>query len=592
MRRTRTFGCRPLLSFGIGVGLIVGACATPENDVGQGSPSPAEEPAEPVASGNSALIDVAQGSKMSLGVRGGLGPVIEGRSITKAMVTIQDVELVNASGASVALFRDSVTIDLLEVQDDIRSLFGDQAIDAGQFTQVRFRLTSAWIESVDEQGATEVFASEQADRSQFSSVQTVDQLQLAGQDSGGFVTVALPQDGIHVQGSASLALHFALAESLTVQSESVWSFSPRVWIVDQSIFSSVDVQFEASSGDYAEYFSQGFQVVLLDANRRPVCQAALVESSSSIFVASFQYIEFYQGPFTAVLVPPRAFSLSTAVAVSIDVQQSVRVQASVSVTSVQQVSGTTRGGTIAIRTSDQAQVVARSSRGDVVHQGTAPVGPIENVTSQHPAKEPVGPGQQAPGQADPPHLPGLPAPGPAHGGRDGGGGPPPRVDGGGPPPAHDAGGPPPEHDAGGPPPEHDAGGPPPQHDAGGPPPQHDAGGPPPQHDAGGPPPEHDAGGPPPAHDAGGPPPQHDAGGPPPPHDAGGPPPPHDAGGPPPTHDAGGPPPTHDAGGPPPSHSGGKPPSQGGAGPSPSHSGGTPPKQGAGGPAPAGSGNPH
>jgi hypothetical protein len=513
MRRTRTFGGPVLL----GLGLSVAACSG--NDMGGNPPSPARpsEPSETTAAAQSAPIDVAPDSRVSLGLRGSLGPVIEGQTITKAMVTMQDVELVSASGAQVVLLHGSITTDLLVVQNDLRPLFADLAIEAGQFTAIRFRLTSAWIQTVDAQGVSHVFASEQADQSQFSSIQSVNQLVLGGFDPDGFVTIALPPDGIQVQGAAALALSFALSESLTVQSDTVWALTPRVWIVDQSIFSSVDVEFDATSESFGQFLSEGFRVMMLDADLRPIVETSLVVQSSTLFVASFRFVEFFQGPFTAVLVPPQGFSLSTAVAVSISVQQSVRFRTSISVTSVQQISGTSRGGALDVVTSGQASFTERSKRGEVIHQGMAPVGSIEQVAPPTLPREPLRPGEQPPGRLPPPHLPGLPAPGGMPAVRDAGG-PPPVIDAGGPPPSRDAGGPPPIADAGGPPPIADAGGPPPIADAGGPPPIADAGGPPPRHDAGGPPPSHDAGRPavtdggtlPPSRDAGGPPPR-DAG---------------------------------------------------------------------------------
>jgi hypothetical protein len=528
MRRTRAFGGSALLW----LGLVVGACSTADGVSDQSaSPEPPreQEPTGSTAAADTALIDVGPDSQASLALRGGIGPVIEGQTITKAMVTMEDVELVSASGAPVVLLHDPVTTDLLTVQDNLRPLFGDQAIEAGQFTQLRFRLKSAWIQTADDQGVPHVFASDQADRSQFSSIEEVNRLDLGGFDPDGFVDVALPQDGIQIQGTASLALSFSLAESLTVESDTVWALAPRVWIVDKEIFSSVDVEFDASSAGYEEFLSQGFRVMLLDADLRPVCETSVVEQSSTLFVAHFRFIEFFRGPFTAVLVPPIGFSLSSAVAVSIDVQQSVRVQASISVSSVQRISGTARAGTLEISTSSQASIVQRSSQGVVVRQGTGAVGSIEQVAPQTPPREPLRPGEQPPTRAPPPHLPGLPAPAPLPAVRDAGG-QPPITDAGGPPPTRDAGGPPPVTDAGGPPPRRDAGGPPPSHDAGRPA-FTDAGGPPPSRDAGGPPPSRDAGGPPPSRDAGGPRPAQGAGGP-----AG-----TQAGGQPPSRDAGRPP---------------------------------------------------
>jgi hypothetical protein len=524
-----------------------------------------------------------------MSLRGSLGPIIEGQTISKAMVTLQDVELVSDQGAAVSLMSGSVSADLLSLQDTLEELVHQQAIEAGHFTELRFRLTSAWIETTDAENTTHVFASDQVDRSQFASVGSVSTLQLSGIGSDGWVSVALPQSGISVAGTASVAMHFSLAESLSVQSADVWVLQPRVWAVDASIFSSVDVQFEATS-EYTQYFSQGFQVLLFDANLRPLCQAPLVATSSTLFAASFQYIEYYEGPYVAVLVPPSGVFLQSAIAVSIDIRRSVRVETRVSVTTVTQVSGTVRAGTLDVRTNDRAEITQRTSAGQVVAQTRQPVGPIEQVAPHTRPQEPLRPGEQPATQAPPPRVPGLPPPHnnvPADGGA-----PPPRVDGGERPPGLDAGERPPRFDAGERPPSRDAGERPPGFDAGERPPSPDAGVRPPGFDAGERPPGFDAGRPP-GFDAGRPP-GFDAGSPRQPPDAGRGPPPAGGGAPterqPPSIDAGAPsgrpgmgrqPPITDAGAPtrmPPT--GGRPtgPSTGSGGPTT-----TPPSTGSGGP---------
>ena len=579
MKRRMTLGSFVLL----GLSLLGGACSsndgypTGENTSAQDvAPSipPSETP--PPASSSAGAIDVASSSRLSLSLRGSLGPIIEGQTITKAMVTLQDVELASDSGAAFPLMTGSVTADLLSLQDSLQELVQGQTVEAGRFTNLRFHLVSAWIETTDAENTTHVFATDRVDRSQFSSVASVGTLQLGGIGSDGFVSVALPQSGISVQGTASLALHFSLTESLSVQSSDVWVLQPRVWAVDESVFSSVDVQFEVTS-EYSEYFSQGFQVMLFDANLRPVCEAPLTATSSTLFAASFQYIESYEGPFVAVLVPPSGVSLQSAVAVSIDVRQSVRVEARVSVTSVQRVSGTTGAGTLDVRTSDRADITQRTSEGQVVAQTRQPVGPIEQVAPRTRPQEPLRPGEQPLAQAPAPRIPGLPPP---HNAPADGGAPPPFADAGeGRPPLADAGGPP-VQDAGERPPGYDAGGVPPGQ-RGGPRQPPDAGRQqPPAADAGGPPSRPDAGPQVPTFDAGAPPVMTGPVGQPPEVDAGAPSSRPGVGSQPSIPDAGAPrqpatpgmrqPPASapTAGGPPPAPSGGT------RGPSSSPSGGT------------------
>ena len=94
-----------------------------------------------------------------------LGPIIEGQTVTRAVVTIEDVELVSESGASVVLAQGAMNVDLLAAQNDLDQLVQQQSIDVGRFTQLRFRLDSAFVEAIDAQSVTHVFASEGVDTS-------------------------------------------------------------------------------------------------------------------------------------------------------------------------------------------------------------------------------------------------------------------------------------------------------------------------------------------------------------------------------------------------------------------------------------------
>src|SRR5262249_28752769 len=140
----------------------------------------------------------------------------------------------------------------------------------------------------------------------------------------------------------------------------------------------LDVELEASAETFSQ-FSQSFQVMLFDAGLRPICQASLVHVSSTIFRASFRFLDSFQGPFVAVLLPPSGVSLESAVAVSVEVRASVHVQTHVAVSSVREVSRTSSEVRLDVRASGEALVVERSSSGQIVAQRTAPVGLIERV---------------------------------------------------------------------------------------------------------------------------------------------------------------------------------------------------------------------
>ena len=110
------------------------------------------------------VIDVSSGSKMSLALRGGIGPIVSGQTITKATVTISDLELVDANGGSVVLSSNGFRGDLVALQNQLGQLFSQQSVQAGRYTAMRFRLRSAWVEAQDVNGALTVYASQDVDR--------------------------------------------------------------------------------------------------------------------------------------------------------------------------------------------------------------------------------------------------------------------------------------------------------------------------------------------------------------------------------------------------------------------------------------------
>jgi hypothetical protein len=446
--------------------LIVAACSASDASSDLESAPPPNMPSAGSTAGTSAgaqVIDIAADSHLSIAMRGGGGPIVEGQTVTRAMITISDVELVSDSGETQVLRQDAVSLDLLALENRLQTLVQQQSIAAGRFTSCRFRLSSAWIETEDTQGGVRVFASDGVDPSQFASagVSRASRLDLAGFDSDGFVEVALPQDGIAVSGDAQLAFHFDLAESLTFRRDSC-VLSPNVWIVDQSIFSSIDVQLEATT-EITQLVDEGFQVELFDAGFNPICTLPLTQVSATVLVASFQLIESFGGPFVAVLVPPSGFALSASIAVSVDVQAGVAVQTAIDVSSISVVSRTSSLTTLDVRTSRRARVVARDRKGVIVNQSDRDIGSLDQVAPRHPPKWPERAGHEHK-QNPTPSLSGMPAPL----GNPGPKPPPPR------PRTHDGGAPPP------PPPPRDAGGPPPHRDSGIPPippPHFDAGSP-------------------------------------------------------------------------------------------------------------------
>ncbi|HEX8794781.1 MAG TPA: DUF4382 domain-containing protein [Polyangiaceae bacterium] len=342
------------------------------------------------------VIDVSSGSEISLAVRGGIGPIISGQTLMKATVTMTDLELVADSG-STALSGNSFTVQLLMLQNELGQLFSQQSVKAGHYTAMRFRLKSASVETQDVNGALTVYASPKADRSQFAKGARVKTLDLGGLDSDGLAKCALAPGGIVVSGASSLAVQFALAQSLAAPSRGDWVLTPACWLVDQSTYASLDVEFEpadgASSAD--QDLSHDFQVMLLDSNMWPVSEvpiAASTTQSAATYGAHFADLAAFQGPFVAALIPPVDYALQSGVAFSVDLKPSASCSASISNTSLQVVSDRL----LDVATDDHCSVVQRDGHGHVLAKTSQPIGPVEDVAPKTQAAIPQLPGNPAP----------------------------------------------------------------------------------------------------------------------------------------------------------------------------------------------------
>src|SRR5690606_5129819 len=130
-------------------------------------------------------------------------------------------------------------------------------------------------EVTDDQGATQYFATQDFDLSPYGISGPVGPLEAVGIEPGGYFDVAIPQDGIAIQGEAALALQLDPALSFAYE-DGIWAFQPRAWVVDQAIFSSLEVAFQAEAAGFTEFATQGgFQVMLFDAGMQPVSVAPL-----------------------------------------------------------------------------------------------------------------------------------------------------------------------------------------------------------------------------------------------------------------------------------------------------------------------------
>jgi hypothetical protein len=388
-----------------GSGVVAGCEA--RNSTGGGARGEVLETTASQSSSEDA-IDVSTDSKLALSLRGSVGPIISGQTLTKATVTMSNLELVDGSGGSVALSGNGFQADILGLQNQVGQLFPAQPVKAGRYTALRFRLKNAWVVAQDANGALTAYASPEVDKSQFSQGTTVQTLDFGGLDTDGSASCAVAPGGVVLGDVSTLALQFALAQSLATSSSSVWVLTPVCWVVDPFAYSSLDVNLAPASGDSADDkdLANGFQVMLLDSNLWPISEVALASSQSATYSAHFADLQSFQGPFVAALLPPDGYQLQSGVAFSIDLQPSAKSTASISVTSLQVVSGRL----LDVATADHCSVVQRDQTGNVLAKTSQPIGAVKDVAPTTHHDQPVPAGRQPLAPAPTPHLPGNPAP--------------------------------------------------------------------------------------------------------------------------------------------------------------------------------------
>lgn len=357
------------------------------------------------------FIDVAPNSPVTLALRGGMGPIVEGQTVNSAVVTFQSIQLVGVDGNVVPLLDQPMTVDLLALQNSLEDLVSQVPLPPGRFSHLRCQLGGAYIEAAGPDGGVQLYATPGMEMGQFGMPGPAGPLQLAGIQPGGYFDVAIPPDGIAVQGETSLAMQFDLAASLSFES-GLWTLDPRMWVVNESVFASLEVQFQAAqAAGFSEFAVQGFDVMLFDAGMSPIAYAPLGLLPGGLPGATFQYLAPFQGPFVAVLVPPPGIQLANVVSVSVDVAASAFVQTSIAINSFSEVSAVGGVRTFAIGAASEASVIQYGAAGGIIRQVTRPVGPIEAIAPRVGPRPPLLPGQAPPRLAPhPPYLRGLPRP--------------------------------------------------------------------------------------------------------------------------------------------------------------------------------------
>lgn len=165
-----------------------------------------------------------------------------------AIVTISRVELLG-EGQTIVLHDQAVTVDLLELQNEVMVLVGETPVPAGDYDELRLVITDGLIEVEQDDGSTLVYASSSA----FAASQGFaydGQLQMPSLGSSG-LKIKLPADEGFVDGDENAVLiDFNVAQSFGHQAGNSgrWVLHPVIHASGFTTTGSVRLDFVLGQG--------------------------------------------------------------------------------------------------------------------------------------------------------------------------------------------------------------------------------------------------------------------------------------------------------------------------------------------------------
>ena len=124
--------------------------------------------------------------------------------VTTAMVTIEEVQLVGEGGITV-LRDDPLTVDLLTLANTTASLVTDVVVPSGTYSQLRFVISGAYIETENADGSTSIYASSPAYEGLPAGAAVAGSLQMPSLAQSG-LKVTLPANALTLTGDEKILL--------------------------------------------------------------------------------------------------------------------------------------------------------------------------------------------------------------------------------------------------------------------------------------------------------------------------------------------------------------------------------------------------
>ena len=372
--------------------VLFAACSSAASaPIGEQARSQTQRDAAALGLSETAVIDVASGSTLAVSLKGSAAVTLAEQTVTRALVVVEQVEIETASGTRIALLDRPFEVDMIQMDNDLVRLVEGVRLQAGRYTRIRCRLSGVFVQTIDARGVVRAYSTGHIQSLSTQQATEVSTLVTDGLDADGFFTIGLPPTGILLAETSSIALRFGLAESLSVRSDGAWVLRPALHALDAQFFSTLDVRFSASTRVSSSFSFQGFQVQLLDAHLRPVCVEPLAVFDGGVLGADFRFLDTFEGPFVAVLLPPKGLVLSSSVSMAVRIEASVHAEAHISIQSVSTTTQTDGTVLVAVEPQPEATVIEHATTGEVIHEEKTTVGELEEIAASLPRAERPGP---------------------------------------------------------------------------------------------------------------------------------------------------------------------------------------------------------
>lgn len=249
-----------------------------------------------------------------------------------AQVTIDSVVL-QGEGGAVVLRDEPVTVDLLELQNEVMDLVGETAVPAGTYSELRLVISGGYIEVEQEDGSSAFYASSDAYAAEHN-VTADGQLQMPSYAQSG-LKVKLPGGSVEVgSDDQAVLLDFNVAESFGRQAgqSGRWVMAPVVRASDFALTGTAEVTLALADGVALPSGTLADFTATLDKGTDPISVAFADEDGDGTFTAAFRYLA--PGTYTVAVEAPEGVDVTPDVEfpLSVKVESGATVRGAVTLT--------------------------------------------------------------------------------------------------------------------------------------------------------------------------------------------------------------------------------------------------------------------